>query len=793
MFGLFKEKVKSIPVDKYFELTKPKYVYIKITPDKSIRNYNSSNIAKAIAHTYKSIDRRIIKEQKKIFFETNFKISYIIDIYSNNAEFYFMVPKTFVSSILEKIREIWSKATLEILDEGFKPFSDTAIAYQLSYRKEDALSLNIDKKSNEPLNSILSTMEIMKSDDRVTLIYNFLPRNQFGWLKQYNDTIDKIKCHKPIEREKTSVAFIAKAILSGTVSILDSICEVLNDFFGNTKKEKNISLLEAVATVLEQDKELSGSTKKKKELNVVDTQIAIVSSSLDKTRREDNALSVCHAFRTIDEDNELVCKKIKDVPTLNDYRFKGVEINTVSTDEVQNFVQVPGRTLLKEFGIEHVKVNENPVPKELQSGFFNLGDVKIKGNKIESYLEDEYNVGNLPMVLIGSQGSGKTTYIQNIAKYCSDNKEGVFLIDFIKNCELSNVVAEAVDKDRLIIINLANESDIQGLGFNEISIDDSMTAYQKLNLANLQSQQVMALVDSISIGDPLTSRMRRFLNSACNVVFSQSNASIKNVIDCLEDYKKRDDYINGLSDDLILFLEDDIRSLRELDEYSKVTKDNPTPQLIGTKESKIEHILDRVSMLREDFKLKYMYNKSTTDNINLVECMEQGKVVIIQMKESDFPTKMAKNILVTYWFSKVWLSCQLRGALHEQPLRCNVIADEIFQAPTCMKTLEYILPQSRKFGCKFIFSTQYIRQLESIFDTLEASGSSYMLLKGSKEDDFEHFKSKFENYEYEDLRDMEKFHSLNLIYYSGGYASFISKLPKPIKKGEGPPLLLKCS
>ena len=101
--------MKSIKLDRYFELVKPKYKYIKIIPDKSIRNYNSSNIAKAISNTYKTINKRIKKEQKKLFFETNFKISYIIDITTNNVAFYFLIPKPFVNIIIEKIREIWPK------------------------------------------------------------------------------------------------------------------------------------------------------------------------------------------------------------------------------------------------------------------------------------------------------------------------------------------------------------------------------------------------------------------------------------------------------------------------------------------------------------------------------------------------------------------------------------------------------------------------------------------------------------------------------------------------------------
>ncbi|WP_027633407.1 ATP-binding protein [Clostridium hydrogeniformans] len=778
MLEKFKKK-EFIPWDKYFKLIKPNYIYLKIIPHKSIRNYNSSNIAKAITHTFRSINKRIKIEQKKLWFELNFKISYVIDIESDNASFYFIVPEVFQNILLEKISEIWTKATIERV-ECINPFAFDSTKYQLGYKKEDALSLQVDKKSNEPLNSILNVIEIMKDEDRVTIIYNFLPRTQFGWLKQYQDTMQKLKEHKPIEKEKMSFSYISKGLLSYVVDLLDTVMEVFNDFTGGTKqKENQQSFAEALATALEQEKELSNDTKKKKDIRVLDTQIVVVSSSKDKTREDNNALSVCQSYRVLDEDNELNYKKITSNISTKEYKFKNVDVNTISTDEAQNFIQIPGRQLLRDHRIKHINIEETQVPDKLQEGYFSLGEVKYKGSVSNSYLENEYNIGNLPLVLIGSQGSGKTTYMKNIARYCSNNGEGVFLIDFIKNCELSNDIAKVIPKDKLIVLNLAEEKDIQGLGFNEIKITDDMTSYKKMMLANLQSQQVMALVDSISVGDPLSSRMRRFLSAACNVVFVQGHSSIRNVIECLENHNKRKKYIESLPKLLTNLLEDDIDTLSELNEWSKATKNNP-PEIIGTKESKIEHILDRISLLREDFKLKYMYNKNCSNNIDLVECMEQGKVVLIQMKESDFPTKMIKNILVTYWISKIWLTSQLRGSLKDRPLRCNVIADEIFQAPTCMKTLEYILPQSRKFGCKFIFSTQYIKQLESIFNTLEASGSSYMLLKGSMEDDFNHFKSKLENFEFEDLRDMQQFSSLNLIYYSSGYASFISKLPRPV-------------
>lgn len=205
--------MKSLKLSNYFELIKPEYVYLKLTSHKGIRNYNSDNISKMIAYTYKSFDKRIRIEQKKLFFETQFKISYIIDIQNNDCNFYFLVPKCFLNVLLEKIAEIWSKATVEVLEKGIKPISQDAEMYQLSYRKEDALSLKVDKKSNEPLNSILSVMDIIKEQDRIVICYNFLPCSQFSWVDRYNTTIQKIKDNKLVDKKQTSLNIYLNQVL----------------------------------------------------------------------------------------------------------------------------------------------------------------------------------------------------------------------------------------------------------------------------------------------------------------------------------------------------------------------------------------------------------------------------------------------------------------------------------------------------------------------------------------------------------------------------------------------------
>ena len=544
------QREKSIALDKYFELVKPEYKVVEIISHKSIRNYNSSNIAKNIAYTYRAINKRIRIEQKKLFFETNFKISYCIDIENNNAKFYFIVPKVFLNGLLEKINEIWSKATVTVMEGGLKPFSKDAEYYQLSYKKEDALSLNVDKKTNDPLNSILSVMEIMKDDDRIMLFYNFIPCSQLGWLDRYSNTIEKIREKKTIERKQVNFVYIARSILLGILKLFDDVIKVINDFTGTTdSQDDNKSLYNTIWRVLEQQQELTRTTQNKKNATVINTQIAVVSESIDQVRKTSNAVSVCQAFRTIDEDNELIYKKMKNSFNFTETDIKA-DINTFSSDECSNFLQIPARNLLLQYKINHIKTQEKSIPHELATGTKRLGDVTVKGNKESAYLENEYNNGNLPLTLIGSQGGGKTTFIGNYASDCVKADECVIILDFIKNCELSEDVKKLVPKEKLIDIDLASVGGIQGLGYNEIEIKEADDNFTRLKLASLQSQQVMTLIDAVSIGDPLSSRMRRFLNAAAQVVFVQGYNSIKNVVECLENYQKRAHYLSGLNEEL---------------------------------------------------------------------------------------------------------------------------------------------------------------------------------------------------------------------------------------------------
>lgn len=187
----------------------------------------------------------------------------------------------------------------------------------------------------------------------------------------------------------------------------------------------------------------------------------------------------------LDEDNELIYKKINNKRTIDlEKTSLGTTISTISTEEASNFIQIPGRSLLYSLGIKFIKVEEVKVPEKLRKGYICLGNAKNKGTILAAYLEDDKEIGSLPLMLLGRQGGGKTTYMCNYANYCLSRNESIVHIDFIKNCEASKAIEKVVPKDRLVILDFSTEEGLEALAYNEIKFTDNMSWFEKQALAN---------------------------------------------------------------------------------------------------------------------------------------------------------------------------------------------------------------------------------------------------------------------------------------------------------------------
>ncbi len=729
---------------------KPKYKYIQVIPSTSIRNNRSDKIIHLISNLYIDIWKTCEFINKKLRIYASVKVGYYIYMEKHQAFFYFVIPESHYAMFREKIQDIWSNViTLAEVDD-IPIFSKDCTKYAMKYYKEDAMSLSCDKRDNLLLSSILSTLEVMEEDDKCGIFYNFIPINQRSFRAKHDNTIERLTQGMPIDKNKNTWYSVKK------IAIM--LFSILEDFF------------QIKSTIQKRDLNLLDETKTKRDKRVVDTQILCLSQSSDKKREVSNAISLCESFNIITGDNELLYQRYKGNVDFNNLLIADIAKNVMQPRECQNLLSLPARELLEQFpNIIHNNVYELSVPEVLQKGYISIGECTYKGKKTKAYFSEEKDIVDMPVVLVGEQGSGKTTYICNYVTQVQKKGEGVILIDYIKNCELSEDIKKNVPKENIIELDLSDVKNAQGIGYNELKpksndIDDI------LDVVNRKALYMQLLIDALNNdGGELTSLMDRYLSAALNIVMLDENASLKDIVRCLNDAKYRQSILANIKNPYIRdTLDEEISALEEL-----------TDEKGETKQGKINGINHRVYQLQKDLRLKYMYKKDCSHNIDIIKAMDEGKVILVKMPQEYFPTRYTKNVITTYWITKIWAAMLVRGGRELHPKRVHVIVDEIFQAKTAMEFLsnDDIPPQTRKFHCKFVFSCQYIEQIKKIDQTFRSAGASYMFLKGSGKANFNEFKDELAPFTLEDMENLKQYHSLNLINTTKNRVKFITALP----------------
>ena len=177
--------------------------------------------------------------------------------------------------------------------------------------------------------------------------------------------------------------------------------------------------------------------------------------------------------------------------------------------------------------------------------------------------------------------------------------------------------------------------------------------------------------------------------------------------------------------------------------------------------------------------MELMLKEDCKDNINLVKEMQKNQLICLKMAESMFSTDEERDIYCTYWINKIWGALQQRHSQIKESdrVKVNIFLDELYQVPCCQTFLKTKLNQIAKKTCKPIISCHSLEQIKYIRPELKSANTSYMLIAGCNKDNYSELKEELDPYELEDLLNLKRYHSLNLIKTSDGYSKFITKLP----------------
>lgn len=780
--------MKAIPFSQVLQVVKPEYCYVQLTPNNSVRNNNTYKLAKTINSLYKNMAHSIKKDQAKVInalgreflFGTHYtvttspKVSYYVYIEKKRIEFYLIVPKQHYSVLKEKISDTWSNITVSII-ESVPTFSDKATIYQLCYAKEDGLSLAVDRRNNELLESNLNVVDVLEEGDKVGIFYNFIPSSQFSWRSKYGKTIAKIRSEIPVDRDKTNVWYLLKMVLNAIIDTLNQAGALA----AGTNKQLVVGR-EAMAfqQALEQfasTRKVSDATIQKGTDVVLDTQILTLSESQDRLRQHNNAKSLAQSFDTVTQDNSLSYRPYRKPFKPLTLRISGADVNKVSAAECSNFLALPGRELLERYSfIDRIQTQETEVPEDLRQGVMCLGESTFKGHKQSGYLSNDFDYRMLSTVIIGPNRAGKSKLLANLCRDAIENGECVIIPDYIGSCQLSVEIASVFPAHQVLTIQCDDYATMQGLGYNEVP--PSSNPFIQYKNAKEMTALLMTLVDSVNADDAnFTARQGRFMESAALLVFL-SGGSINDVFSVLMSHRKRHEYIKRLPATQKDNMEDYMDYLLELDHYDK-------GQLMGTKTHLITGAVDRLHRLKVNAYLEMMLKKGINKNVNLVHELQKNQLIILKMPQRMFLTDNEKDVYVTYWLTKIWLALQIREEQlgdRAKMTKVNLVIDELYQVNNAEKFLMKKLSQLPKFNMKPIISCHYLNQIKIIREELRSANASYMLISGCDKKNYEELKSELYPFEEGDLLGLPRYHSLNLIKCNGGYGKFITKLPAPI-------------
>ena len=818
-----KNKQNSIKMSDYFQINKPKYTYLKLIPNTSIKNNKVANVSNIINDVYVDINKRFKKHNKGFSYDLPAKVSFIVDINSTHANFYMIVPNLHLKEFNQKLTEAFGKITIEEVYE-IKGISKDCTKYSLSYARDDSMSIHIDRRDNDLLSNNLSVMDILQDDDRVVIVYNFMPQSKRtlnSWKNYHVKKMEEYQAGKCLDKTMTfeRVGSIILNILYETVdTILDSAKWILGE---NSKSEPMKRLIPV--------QELTKATKDKENAEILKTQIMIYSESKSIEREKINAKTTINTFSVVGEkaDNKLIAKRIvdkkskksigikkrhalnavkditeknkeKEYVNLEQYEYEG-EVSKMSTYEVEsNFIALPGKTIIEEHKLEATQHNETTVPEELQGGKVRYGTSTYRGKATMVTTSTNEDANCMPELTVAKMGGGKTSSFENKGVDAVNNGDGLISIDFIKNCEMSDNIIRNIDKNKVVVIDFADFMCQEGFGFNEINmIRDMNSAMSRYECAVLQNAQITQFIDNLG-DEEFSASMGRFLDAACTAVLIHEDKGIKDIVKCLEDFRARSEYMsmlrefkNEMPEQYQELIEEDLNALEELNEYKDIKVGNKKTgevELSGTATSKISGIISRISMLKKNPALKFMYIRSPKNNINLAELMQQGKAIFFKLPQNRFSSPQVKNIMVSYLFSKIMIASEIRSEVYKnEPLRTvHVICDEIQQARGSFNNIGEMCYQMRKFRVKLILSTHNFQKIAPIKDILIDAGASIIMLRGSSVKDFEVLKDEFAKFGLtkEDLISLshtDKYKALCLIATTKGRHGCVVELPKPVK------------
>lgn len=795
---------------------------LKIIPHASLTNSNMKDIAKAL-HQPQGYSERynfacletLMREGEPIPIKSIFKkdtpkkllaskedtdlivlqnnFIYEIEITNKNIEF------RLLDRDLDKIEKVYKKYVPKIkFDDKCKLYNhtidinDNMSVVEMANKEHFMFSLKTTNRGLEPLKHILDIKTILKDGEKFIYQIIMQPLNN-DWWSSFNIAHKKFKEGIMPKKFQLKLKDIFKIFGDISLNVALEILYIVEELFFGEDRVERIDITEDSVSNIKMEKGLKRATIEKGTEKGFEVAIRGIAYSAMEARRDFILNQFKSCFVCMDLDNSLIGYNVK-LTKDNVNRIKNRELiwrpltdskMILSVSEIEHLIQLPQITLQKDLDIERLDYAEKAIPNELLEGYIPLGH--IYGGKGNAYWSRIKDLLCFSKAIVAVKGAGKSTYFETYVYNAWKGGDCVIYFDYIENCKNAREVAKHIPADNVITLDLSKgfTFDYPELDISTIPQDDE---YER-TLKRFASDYCMLMekfINTINTGDaqPLTANMRNILISACSLTFLAGFTDMYSIYKCLTDYRFRYTVVKKVKE-LNIYRVDDFRfsimeSLNEVKE-SKSGKSNT----VGTNE-KADRVLDRFNALMRDSRTEEMLLGIDRNNVNFTDIFEQNKVVLVLMPEDYFTDYELKDIVMTYFLSRMKIAGQKRAALipeREDRKVVHIMLDEIHQLDNSTSLMIKNIAEDRKFRTTYIFTCQFLKQFGKLWEHLKGTGCNFMLLAGCEKDNFNQLKEEIGNdFNIDELINMPSWHSLNIVRgREKTITTFITKLPGELK------------
>ena len=796
---------------------------LKIIPHSTLDNSNIKDLVKALHEPMRYTERynfecldRLLQEGEPIPLKKLFKrdapkkllkskedtdllilqntFTYEIQITNKSIDFILL------NRDLDKVKKSYSKYVDKI------KFSDNIVDYKIPVEENMSacemvnqdhfmFSLKTMQRGLEPLKYILDLKRNLKDDD--LFIYQVIIEPlTTDWWTTYTQAYKKFKDGKMPKKFQLKLKDIFNVFGNITLDVALELLYCVEEIVLGKDNVEKIDTTDDDVSIMKKETGLRNATLKKGTEKGFETSIRGIIYSKSESRREFILEQFSNCFGCMDLDNSLIMRKIKNTKEnlnriknrelfwhpLNDSKF------ILGVSELEHFLQLPQVSLQKELGMERLDFAEIKVPKELLEGYIPIGH--IYGGKGVAYWSKIKDLLCLSKAIVSVKGAGKSKYFENYVYNAYKGGDCIIYFDYIENNQNAWEVAKHIPKKDVVVLDLS-----KGFTFDYPELDISTIPKDEeynRNIKRFASDYCILIekfINTVNIGDaqPLTANMRNILISACSFTFLSGHNDMYSIYKILTNYRFRYTVIEKVKK-MNIYSDDDFRfeymeSLNEVKESKKGNKTTNTT--IGTND-KADRVLDRFNALLRDSRTEEMLLGINRNNVNFVDIFEQNKVILVLMSEDYFTDYELKDIVMTYFLSRMKLAGQKRAAIikdREKRKVVHIMLDEIHQLDNSTSLMIKNIAEDRKFRTTYVFTCQFLKQFGKLWDALKGSGTSYMIISGAEKENYNMLKEEIgSNFSVDELLHLEPFHSLNIIRgREKSLISFITKLPPELK------------